>query len=119
MISADDVRLCLEDHPAREPGPQPMAEPIVQTSLFAFPDYDSILKAFKAEHSNYVYSRATNPTVEVLEKKLAALERGEACKGFASGIAAASAVIMGLLQTGDHILFVNQTYGPTISLARL
>lgn len=95
-----------------------MAEPIVQTSLFAFPDYDSIIQAFRAEHSNYVYSRGTNPTVEVLEKKLAALERGESCKCFASGIAAVSAVMMGLLQAGDHILFVNQTYGPTIQLAK-
>ncbi len=117
-ISPQDIALCLEDHPPREPGPQPMAEPIVQTSLFAFPDFDSIIQAFRAEHSNYVYSRGTNPTVEVLEKKLAALERGESCKCFASGIAAVSAVMMGLLQAGDHILFVNQTYGPTIQLAK-
>src|SRR5687767_13927066 len=117
-VSAEDIRLCLEDHEAGAPGPQPMAQPIVQTSLFAFPDYDAILDAFRAEHRNYVYSRGQNPTVEILEKKLAALERGEACKCFASGIAAISAVIMGLLQAGDHILFVNQTYGPTIQLAK-
>jgi cystathionine beta-lyase/cystathionine gamma-synthase len=117
-ISPRDVALCLEDHPAGAPGPQPMAEPIVQTSLFAFPNYDAILEAFKAENRNYVYTRGQNPTVEVLEKKLASLERGEACKAFASGIAAVSAVFMGLLESGDHILFVNQTYGPTIQLAR-
>jgi cystathionine beta-lyase/cystathionine gamma-synthase len=117
-ISARDIALCLEDHPIGAPGPQPMAEPIVQTSLFAFPNYDAIIDAFRAEHKNYVYSRGQNPTVEVLERKLAALENGEACKCFASGIAAVSAVIMGLLEAGDHILFVNQTYGPTIQLAR-
>ncbi len=117
-ISPRDIALCLEDHPVGAPGPQPMAEPIVQTSLFAFPNYDAILEAFRAENRNYVYSRGQNPTVEVLEKKLAALEQGEACKCFASGIAAVSAVIMGLLEAGDHILFVNQTYGPTIQLAR-
>jgi cystathionine beta-lyase/cystathionine gamma-synthase len=118
-ISPADIAICLEDHPAREPGPsQPMAEPIVQTSLFAFPNYDAILEAFKAEHSNHVYSRGSNPTVDVLERKLAALEHGESCKCFASGIAAASAVIMGVLEAGDHILFVNQTYGPTVQLAR-
>jgi cystathionine beta-lyase/cystathionine gamma-synthase len=118
LIDSADIRLCLEDHPAREPGSQPMAEPIVQTSLFAFENYDAILEAFRAENKNYVYTRGLNPTVEVLEKKLAALERGESCKCFASGIAAVSAVIMGLLKSGDHILFVNQVYGPTISLAR-
>ncbi|MGH7465520.1 MAG: trans-sulfuration enzyme family protein, partial [Longimicrobiales bacterium] len=58
-----------------------------------------------------------NPTVEVLERKLARLERGEACKCFASGMAAISAVMMGLLRAGDHILFVNHIYGPTLQLA--
>jgi cystathionine beta-lyase/cystathionine gamma-synthase len=117
-IAPEDIRICLEDHPAREqPGPEPMATPIVQTSLFAYPDYDSFIAAHSAESRNYVYTRGQNPTVEVLEKKLAALERGDACKAFGSGIAAVSAVIMGLLSSGDHILFVNNTYGPTIKLA--
>jgi cystathionine beta-lyase/cystathionine gamma-synthase len=116
-IALEDIRICLEDHPAREPGPEPMATPIVQTSLFAYPDYDSFVAAHSAESRNYVYTRGQNPTVEVLEKKLAALERGHACKAFGSGIAAVSAVIMGLLSSGDHILFVNNTYGPTIKLA--
>jgi cystathionine beta-lyase/cystathionine gamma-synthase len=117
-ISPDDIRICLEDQPAREPGVEPMATPIVQTSLFAFPDYDAYLAASAAENKNNVYTRGQNPTVEVLEKKLAALERGEACKAFGSGMAAVSAVIMGLLSAGDHILFVNHTYGPTIKLAK-
>ena len=94
-----------------------MATPIVQTSLFAFPDYDALIAASSAENKNTVYTRGQNPTVEVLEKKLAALERGEACKAFGSGMAAVSAVIMGLLSAGDHILFVNHTYGPTLQLA--
>ncbi len=75
------------------------------------------MTAAKDESSNSVYSRGHNPTVEVLETKLAALERGEACKCFASGMAAMSAVVMGLLRSGDHILFVNQTYGPMMQLA--
>jgi cystathionine beta-lyase/cystathionine gamma-synthase len=117
-VSADDVRICLEDHPAREPGIEPMATPIVQTSLFAFPDFESLIAAGAAEDRHTVYTRGQNPTVEVLERKLAELERGEACKAFGSGMAAISAVFMGLLQSGDHILFVNNTYGPTIQLAK-
>jgi len=117
-ILPGDIRICLEDHPAREPGIEPMAAPIVQTSLFAFPDFDSFVKAGAAENRNTVYTRGQNPTVEVLEKKLAALERGEACKAFGSGMAAISAVFMGLLESGDHILFVNHTYGPAIQLAK-
>lgn len=117
-IHPDDIRICLEDNPAREPGIEPMATPIVQTSLFAFPDVDSFIAAGSAEHANTVYSRGQNPTVEVLERKLAALERGEACKAFGSGMAAISAVLVGLLESGDHVLFVNHTYGPAIQLAR-
>jgi cystathionine beta-lyase/cystathionine gamma-synthase len=117
-IHPDDIRICLEDQPAREPGIEPMATPIVQTSLFAFPDVDSFITAGAAESRNTVYSRGQNPTVEVLERKIAALEHGEACKAFGSGMAAISAVIMGLLESGDHILFVNHTYGPAIQLAK-
>jgi cystathionine beta-lyase/cystathionine gamma-synthase len=117
-IHPDDIRICLEDQPAREPGIEPMATPIVQSSLFAFPDFDSFVKAGAAENKNTVYSRGQNPTVEVLERKLAALERGEACKAFGSGMAAISAVMMGLLESGDHILFVNHTYGPAIQLVK-
>lgn len=117
-IAPDDIRTCIEDHPAREPGVEPMATPIVQTSLFAFPDYDSLIAAGAAEYRNNVYTRGQNPTVEVLEKKLAALERGESCKAFGSGMAAVSGVILGLLDAGDHILFVNHTYGPTMQLAK-
>ncbi len=116
-IAADDIRICVEDRPAREPGAEPMATPIVQTSLFAFPNFDALIAARAADNRNTVYTRGQNPTVEVLEKKLAALERGEACKAFGSGMAAVSAVILGLLSAGDHILFVNHTYGPTIQLA--
>lgn len=117
-IDPRDIAICLEDHPAESPGPQPMATPIVQTSLFAYPDLDSFNAAAKEEYRYPIYTRGQNPTVDALEKKLAALEQGEACKCFASGMAAMSAVVMGLLKSGDHILFVNQTYGPMIQLAR-
>lgn len=117
-IDPADIRLCIEDHPAREPAVEPMATPIVQTSLFAYPNLDALIAAGAAEYRNNVYSRGQNPTVEVLENKLAALERGEACKAFGSGMAAVSAVIVGLLSAGDHILFVNHTYGPTMQLAK-
>ena len=117
-IDPADIRLCIEDHPAREPGVEPMATPIVQTSLFAYPSVDALIEAGAAEYKHNVYSRGQNPTVEVLERKLAALERGEACKAFGSGMAAVSAVLIGLLSAGDHILFVNQTYGPTQQLAK-
>lgn len=117
-ISPDDVRICLEDQPARGSPIEPMATPIVQTSLFAFGSVDALISAGARENRNTVYTRGQNPTVEVLEKKLAALEQGEACKAFGSGMAAISAVMMGCLSAGDHVLFVNNTYGPALQLAK-
>ena len=95
----------------------PTNPPIVQTSLFTFPTFRALLDALSSEHSHHVYSRGQNPTVEAVERTLAQLERGEACKCFGSGMAAISGVLMGLLEQGDHVLFVNQTYGPTMQLA--
>ncbi|HKY98706.1 MAG TPA: aminotransferase class I/II-fold pyridoxal phosphate-dependent enzyme [Gemmatimonadaceae bacterium] len=118
VIDPNDIRTCIEDHPAREPGIEPMATPIYQTSLFAFESLDAFSAAASKENRHTVYSRGQNPTVEVLEKKLAALERGEACKAFGSGMAAISSVMFGLLNQGDHILFVNHTYGPALQLAK-
>jgi cystathionine beta-lyase/cystathionine gamma-synthase len=94
-----------------------MTTPIVQTSQFAFPTFRALVEGLEAEHRHHVYSRGRNPTVEAAERKLARLERGEACACFASGMAAISAVFLGLLEAGDHILFVNHTYGPTLELA--
>jgi cystathionine beta-lyase/cystathionine gamma-synthase len=116
-IDPADVALCLEDGPPEAAGGAPMAVPIVQTSLFSFPDLQSLLDGLAAEDRTHVYTRGSNPTVEALEQKLAALERGGACRCFGSGMAAVSAVLLGLLEAGDHILFVNQTYGPTLQLA--
>lgn len=113
-----DVITCIEDE-----GAEPLAEgvpasvPIVQTSLFSFPTFADLIRSLSAEHRHTVYTRGQNPTVAALERKLATLERGEACKCFASGMAAISAVMLGTLRAGDHILFVNHTYRPTLQLA--
>lgn len=116
-IDPEDELICLghgEDLAAQGGA---LAPPIVQTSLFAHPTLRQLMDGLAAEHRNHVYTRGQNPTVEAVEKKLAHLERGEACKVFASGMAAISAVMLGLLETGDHVLFVNHVYGPTLQLA--
>jgi cystathionine beta-lyase/cystathionine gamma-synthase len=118
-LDPHDVALCVADDGPPEPsGVRPATTPIVQTSLFAFPAFDDLVAGLASEHDTHVYSRGQNPTVEALEAKLAALERGEACKAFASGMAAISAVFLGLLEAGDHVVFANHTYGPTLQLAR-
>jgi cystathionine beta-lyase/cystathionine gamma-synthase len=114
-IEETDVAICVSDDSVAWGGST--SPPIVQTSLFTFPTFQDLLDALSSEHAHNVYTRGQNPTVEAVERKLARLERGEACKCFGSGMAAVSGVLTGLLEQGDHVLFVNQTYGPTMQLA--
>lgn len=92
--------------------------PIFENSLFVFEKFEDIIESFKEEREHYLYTRGTNPTVEILEKKLAALEHGESCKCFSSGMAAISSAMTTFLKQGDHILFVNNIYGPALKYAR-
>ncbi|RKD76357.1 cystathionine beta-lyase [Sinobaca qinghaiensis] len=91
--------------------------PIYQSTIFTKSSFETFTKEQSEEDQHFVYSRGTNPTVQVLEKKLAMLERAEACKCFGSGMGAISAVWMTLLKAGDHVLFMNNIYGPTLQLA--
>jgi cystathionine beta-lyase/cystathionine gamma-synthase len=112
-----DVALCVSDEePEGAHPPLPTNPPIFQTSLFSYPSFRAILDAFADEYGNTIYTRGRNTTVRAVEQKLAALERGEACLCFASGMAAVGAVMFGLLSAGDHLLFVNNVYGPTRKL---
>ncbi len=90
---------------------KPMVPSIVQTSTFSFDTYEDFLNICEDEKNNYMYTRGTNPTTEILEKKLAQLEGGERCKVFASGMAAITATLLTLLKQGDHILSLNTIYG--------
>lgn len=87
-----------------------IAPPIVQTSNFAFPSVDSMRKAFQDEYSTWLYSRGLNPTVDILRKKLAALDAAEDCLVFNSGAAAIFAAVLANVKTGDHILSVKNPY---------
>lgn len=96
-----------------------VAPPIVQTSLFAFENWDKFIEGITAERNHYVYTRGVNPTTEILEKKLAELERGEKCKCFASGMAAISSTLFTILESKDHVLFVNNVYGPALAYTKI
>lgn len=93
-----------------------VSPPIFQTSLFTFKDFKSFTNAQEKERTDSVYTRGVNPTTKILEIKLAKLERGEACKCFGSGMGAISATLLTLLDSGSHVLFVNNIYGPTLQL---
>lgn len=112
-----DELLCVGAHRQVEDFGGAILPPIAQASLFRQPDMATLFDGLAREHQVPVYSRGTNPTVAVLEDTLARLERAEACRCFASGMGAISAVLLGLLDAGDHVLFLGTIYGPTIELA--
>jgi cystathionine beta-lyase/cystathionine gamma-synthase len=87
-----------------------IAPPIAQTSNFAFKTVAEISKAFEDEMEGYLYSRGLNPTVEILRKKLAALDGAEDCLVFNSGAAAIFAGVLANVKAGDHIVSVKAPY---------
>lgn len=93
-----------------------IAPPIIQTSNFKFNTVDHFRKALADEYQGGVYSRGFNPTIDILRKKLAALDGAEDALVFGSGIAAITVPILALLQAGDHIICVEHPYSWTINL---
>jgi cystathionine beta-lyase/cystathionine gamma-synthase len=87
-----------------------IAPPIIQTSNFAFETVADLRKAFEDEMAGYLYSRGINPTVDILRKKLAALDGAEDCLVFNSGAAAIFAGILANVKAGDHIVSVAKPY---------
>ena len=87
-----------------------IAPPIIQTSNFAFKKVDDLRKVFEDEYSSYLYTRGLNPTVDILRKKLAALDAAEDCLVFNSGASAIFASVLANVKSGDHIVSVNKPY---------
>lgn len=107
-------------HAAEKPDPIFGAHttPIFQTSTFIFENTLQGAARFAGQEGGFVYARIppNTPTHEVLAKKFAALEGGEAGQTFASGMAAITAVSLGFLKQGDHLISTNVVYGCTYSL---
>ena len=87
-----------------------IAPPIIQSSNFAFARVDEMRQAFADEYSTYLYSRGLNPTVDILRKKLAALDAAEDCLVFNNGAAAIFAAVLANVKAGDHIVSVRKPY---------
>ena len=87
-----------------------ISPPIIQTSNFAFNTVDELRTAFEDEMGGYLYSRGLNPTVEILRKKLAALDGAEDALVFNSGAAAIFAGVLANVKSGDHIVSVDHPY---------
>ena len=87
-----------------------IAPPIIQTSNFKVNTVAELKGLFEDEYSGYLYSRGLNPTVEILRRKLAALDGAEDCLVFNSGAAAIFAAVLANVKAGDHIVSVEKPY---------
>ena len=92
------------------------SEAMYLTSSFVFDDAAEAARRFSGEEEGMVYSRYTNPTVQMLETRLAALEGAESCVSTASGMSAILAAVMSLMKTGEHIVASRSVFGATIQL---
>lgn len=90
--------------------------PIYQNSLFTFESWEAIDAAFDDRVANSIYTRGRNPTVALVEEKIARLAGGDRARLFASGMAAISSAVMHCVDAGDHIVTVKNIYGPANNL---
>ncbi len=91
------------------------ATPIYQTTSFVFDDVDHAASLFNLQQFGNIYSRLTNPTVAVLEERVAALEGGTAACATASGHAAQFIALLNVMQPGDEIISSRKLYGGSIT----
>lgn len=92
------------------------AEPIYLTSSFVYANAAEAAAKFSGKESGNIYSRFTNPTVAMFEKRLAAMEGAERAVATSTGMAAIMAVAMSFLKTGDHVICSRAVFGSTVAL---
>jgi len=119
MTLPENLRLAsLAVHGGQEPDPTTgsRAVPIYQTTSYNFRDSEHAANLFGLKEFGNIYTRIMNPTTDVLEKRIAALEGGVGALAFASGHAAISAAIFNIAQAGDEIVSSASLYGGTYNM---
>jgi cystathionine gamma-synthase/methionine-gamma-lyase len=101
----------------RSIGAPASSPPVMATSFFTHPDAVGFSANDLDEAAPHFYTRWSNPTLELLERRLAALDAGEAALSFASGMAAISALFLDRLTSGDHLVLSNVCYAGVAELA--
>ena len=105
-VRAGTVRSQFNEH----------SEAMFLTSSFVFGSAAEAAARFKGEEPGPIYARFTNPSVQMMETRLAALEGAERCVAFASGMAAILATVMGLMKAGEHVVASRSIFGSTVQL---
>lgn len=119
MALPENLRFeSLAVHGGQEPDPTTgsRAVPIYQTTAYNFRDSEHAANLFELKEAGNIYTRLMNPTTDVLEKRIAALEGGVGALAFASGHAAISAAIFNFAQAGDEIVSSSTLYGGTYNM---
>lgn len=93
-----------------------VAPPVLQSSIFCFDSVAAMRERAHDEYGEHFYTRGNNPTVEILRKKVAALESAEDCLMFSSGAAAISAAVVASVSAGEHVVCVHKPYSWTHKL---
>ena len=122
MAEPDTYRFdTLALHAGQQPDPATGARavPIYQTTSYSFTDVDQAASLFNLEITGHIYSRISNPTVAVLEERIAALEGGVGAVCTASGQAALHLAIATLMGAGDHIVASRNIYGGSHNVLNL
>lgn len=101
---------------SEDPTTRAVAVPIYQTTSYSFRDTQHGADLFDLKEPGNIYTRIMNPTTDVLEQRLAAMEGGVGALCFASGMAAITAAIQTLARAGDNIVSTSQVYGGTYNL---
>ena len=105
-VRAGTVRSQFNEH----------SEAMFLTSSFVFNSAAEAAARFKGEQPGPIYARFSNPTVSMMEERLAALEGAERCVAFASGMASILATVMGLMKAGEHVVASRSIFGSTVQL---
>ena len=117
---ADNFRFeTLQLHAGQEvpdPATGARAVPIYQTTSYVFDDCEQAAALFDLREPGNIYTRIMNPTTDIFEKRMAALEGGVGALGMASGSAAITCAIQNIARAGDHIVSANTLYGGTYNL---
>ncbi len=110
----DTLQLHAGQRPDSDTGAR--AVPVYQTTSYLYPTAQRAADVFAGKVPGYTYTRIENPTVRVLEERVTALESGADAVAFASGMAAITACVFSLCESGDHIVAISTLYGGTVTL---
>lgn len=111
--SAETAAIRTFHHRTHE---QEHVDPLYMTSSFVYGSAAEAMRKFSGEEEGNVYARFHNPTVQLFERRLAALEGGEQCVATSSGMSAILSLALGLLKSGDEILASSALFGSTVGL---